>query len=272
LNEIFEDIDGEPQDKYEKIENECSILYDFYKGATLMDPGQQDIDYSKPEVRFAYVYRNTGLHSIILCKILTELKLRSVWEKEKITITSFGGGPGSDALGIGLYCLQSKSLANIAIWNFDRVLWQDCWINVKDSKSCLPHNISWNFAVFDATKAQRKMPNETDLVTMLYFVSEMYRYKDQFCDFLAHAIKQFKSGTLFLVIEMDWFQFSGWVSSSFKKLGLLQSVAWKKCSVNFDESYLEILNPHYDILLALNPKNKPRSFAGKVQYSLWKKP
>jgi len=273
LNEIIEDIDGETQEKYKKIETECSNLFAFYKGKALMDTGQNDIDYSKPEVRFAYVYRNTGLHSIILCDILTNnSELHSMWKKDKITITSFGGGPGSDALGIGLYCLNSKSSTAVNIYNFDRVLWQDCWINVKDSNCCLPRNISLDFLQFDATKAERKMPKETDLVTMLYFVSEMYRYKDQFCEFLAHAIKQFKSGTLFLVIEMDWFQFTDWVTSSFKNLGLERSVDWKKCSVNFDESYLEILNPHYYNLLELNPKNKPRSCVNTVKFSLWKKP
>jgi hypothetical protein len=273
LNQIFDDIDGETQEKYIKIEKECVNLFEFYKGPALMNTQQKDIDYSIPEVRFAYVYRNTGLHSIILCNILANNpELHSMWKKDNITITSFGGGSGSDALGIGLYCLNSKSSANVVIWNFDRVLWQDCWIGIRDSNSCVPPNISWNFAEFDATKAQRKMPKETDLVTMLYFVSEMYRYKDQFCEFLGHAINQFKSGTLFLVIEMLWFQFSDWVSSSFKKLGLQPYIEWKKCSVNFDESYFNILNPHYDNLLKLNPKNKPRSFDRTVQYSLWKKP
>jgi len=275
LDQIYEDVEGtDNEEKCDKINKECTNLYDFYKGPTLMLDNTPDINYSKPEIRFAYVYRNTGLHSIILSQILQKeaksKQLGELWKKKNITVTALGGGPGSDALGIALFCQGLSSIVKVSI--FDRVLWQDCWINVIDVDAGISSNTTMNFLQFDATKPERKMPQATDLVTMIYFVSEMYRYSDEFKQFLEHATKQFKPGTLFLVIEMAWWQFTQWIDKTFLELGLKCCLPWQEHSSEIDYSYLEHLNPYYQYMIALNHKNKPRSFANNVKYCLWEKP
>jgi len=276
LDQTFADVVGADDEKYTKITTECQRLFVFYKGGSLMKHTIPDIDYSKPEIRFAYVYRNTGMHSIILSEVLQSERntkpLDDLWQKGVITVTALGGGPGSDALGIALFCQGLQPSPRVTISLFDRVLWQDCWININDSAGPLPNNFTMNFMQFDATKPERKMPQATDLVTMLYFVSEMYRYANEFKQFLAHAIKQFKPGTSILVIEMDWWQFTKWIDNTFKELGLVCCLPWKTHKSTIANDYLKHLNPYYQKLIALNSNNKPRTYTNTVKYCLWQKP
>lgn len=62
LDRIFKDIEGQNDaEKYLKVSNRCTDLYQFYKKATLSS--DKTLDYSDPVTMFSYIYRNTAFHA-----------------------------------------------------------------------------------------------------------------------------------------------------------------------------------------------------------------
>jgi len=114
-----------------------------------MSNTRNDIDYDDPPTRFAYVYRNAPLHSLIAFELIQRCpKLEEAVSKEGAMITILGGGPGSDYFGIQLYRLSKHLRNQLTCWLFDQALWQNCWINVDEA---IGRSINVRFGQFDAT-------------------------------------------------------------------------------------------------------------------------
>jgi len=272
LNDVKEDND---EKKYEKISDACSELYNVYKGKPLMEKNREDIDYDNPKIRFAYVYRNTPLHSIILFNIISTVNtLSSLMKQDSLTVTCLGGGPGSDVFGLLLYRYKNKIKEKFSCALYDKALWQNCWVNLVN---CLPvYDLTANivFMMFDATQHENpcKIP-KCQLIIMQYFVSEMYKYREKFSKYFKSIASTFQKDTLVLIVEMNWFQFLEWINEVMSYAGLESIEKWKFIDVDaggYDET-LKKLGSHYTQLSKINPKNKPRTFAENVRYALWKK-
>jgi len=255
------------------------MLYDLYKGESLMNPNREDINYDDHSIRFAYVYRNTPFHSIVLCNIISKVDILSLlMEKSPLTVTCLGGGPGSDLFGLCMYRQLKKLSKGFSCYLFDLSKWQNCWINMPDSlqKYDTNSNSIVTFAQFDATeyKNPARLPRATKLIIMQYFVSEMFKYRDEFGKFFEKIAAEFLDGTVILIVEMEWQQFKNWVNTLMKQCHLECIRQWASIQVDsggFDET-INKFGDHYKELFKLNPKNKPRTFSGSVSYTLWQKP
>jgi SAM-dependent methyltransferase len=221
LDDLYDEI-SEMHEYYSDntIKSKLDYLQKNYE--TLNDANSANIDYNDPATRFAYVYRYTTAHANIVFQLIRDVSaLRDTFGIEKLNVSCLGGGPGSDILGVlkfvDFYNDISSRLKKLTFTICDKEqTWNETWYNI-DSKieASAPFSASYHFLSVDVTEIKalrfaRKI-SDADLLTMIYFISEIYAYRDDARNFFEHLFNKAKPGALLLFVDNSCQTFYNWL-------------------------------------------------------------
>lgn len=214
LDELYQEIDiPDVDDKDAAISTRLKQLANEY-GKLLVGAS---IDYSDPVTRFAYVYKYVTAHADLVCRLLEDFDiLGDLFDQDRVTVTSLGGGPGTELLGILKFMeCQSKS-PSLHLEICDREeFWGEAWTDVSN-KIKAPCSISTSFRALDVTKSTSlgyKKLLAADLFTMVYFMSEVYATREQAQQFFDNLFTKAKPGALFIFADNNRSEFTDWFDS-----------------------------------------------------------
>jgi hypothetical protein len=222
LDEVYAIIPGDVVSKDTAIRTQLSYLHQKYMNL-LNNP--EPIDYRDPVTRFAYLYRYVTSHANLVYTLIDSSKyLPALFECESLKITCIGGGPGSDLLGILKYMMNTGRNVPIHCTLYDREqAWGESWSDV-DQKVGPGFKTSTFFQPFDVTDAETwsfhtKYLN-SDLFTMIYFLSEVYLLREQAEPFFMNLFSRARSGSMFLFIDNNSPSFYEWFDMLANRCGL----------------------------------------------------
>jgi hypothetical protein len=223
LDELYEQIPAEDEPSRDKlIQDELNALQWRYNH---LDAVKAPLDYTAPATRFAYIYRYTTSHAGIVHQLLSiSPYLGPIFDKKRVTVTSIGGGPGSDLLGILKYMISEEKHVDLSCLLYDREqAWGESWSDI-DQKVDLPFRLSTVFQAFDVTEpttwsnAQKYL--RADLFTLIYFLSEIHSFRYEAEDFFANLFQRAKQGALFLYVDNKMPKFYDWFDELATEHGL----------------------------------------------------
>ena len=196
------------------ILKELENLSEEYKN--LVVKGRAPIDYSNGAKRFAYIYKYTVAHADYIMQLISgEKELCNLLAKDSIEVACLGGGPGSDLLGLLKYLIR-KGVSGISLtcYIFDKErAWGDSWSDVASSLKP-PFHIFPVFQQLDvtdpATWSSYQKYLRADLFTMSYFLSEVWKIKEQAEPFFQHCLSHMKPGSMVLFVDNNDSRFYDW--------------------------------------------------------------
>lgn len=209
LDEIYTEIPLRGKD--EAIKAELDLLRRKY--ANLLSG--EIIDYANPITRFAYIYRYVTSHANIAHTIIESCsELTDLMDANKVNMTCVGGGPGSDLLGVLKYLINSGKSPMLRCILYDREeAWGESWNDV-DNKLGTPFRISTFFQSFDVgernTWTRHSKYLTSDLFTMIYFMSEIFRIRATAEPFFENLFAKAKKDSLFLYVDNNSPDFYNW--------------------------------------------------------------
>lgn len=221
LDEAYDAIPGSEAEKDAAIEEALKDLSREYKN--LLNKGC--LDYSDPSRRFAYIYKYSTSHANIVYGKITEHKaLKELFDREKLTISCIGGGPGSDFLGVMKYCLRAEKTVELKCQILDRdPAWSESWSDV-DDKIESTFRISTTYQPLDVAdhSSWRTFSKHfnADFFTLIYFMSEVYAIRERANDYFAALMANMKPGALLLYVDNNDSRFTDWFDKLAKDAGL----------------------------------------------------
>lgn len=242
LDEAYEDIPGAEEDKDKLIRQYREELRKRYQ--TLTTAGAPS--YSDPAMRFAYIYTYTTSHANIVYDLILESDaLRECFDAELVRVSCVGGGPGSDFLGVYKYLQKAHKEPQLVCNLLDReTAWDECWIDV-DEKIGAKDRISTHFRAIDVTNPETwaglKKYLNSDVFTLIYFMSELYSVKTSADPYFAHFMKSAKPGSLILFVDNRDSLFYGWFDKLANENGLtIIESAVGKAQMPWDEEKTDL--------------------------------
>jgi hypothetical protein len=230
-----------------------------------------NIDYSDPITRFAYIYRYTAAHANMVYQFIRDTQdLRNIFDRPNISVSCVGGGPGSDLLGVLKFMEREGKSARLMCRLYDREeAWGDSWEDVYEKlKSTFGMGIS--FRRLDVTEpvkwgATYNKLLETDLFTMIFFMSEVFSNKGDADSFFEYLFGNAKPGSFFLFVDNGSWNFYNWFDSLAMNYNLdcLNGVKYHGFQMEFDEEKTD-LEPYYS-------KFKDPKLKGTITYRICRK-
>jgi len=217
LDDLYADIPGTESEKDALIRDAMAYMRKWYR--TMLTPELRSadcIDYSDPVVRFAYIYKYTTAHASYVHQCIEQCPdLSQLFEKDRLTASCIGGGPGSDFLGILKYMIRRSKGTALTCFLYDReVAWGESWGDIGAKLSDTHFRIFPNFQRMDiAIPAEWQSLTKylkSDLVTISYFMSEIIHEVDRCQRFLEHLFRNAQDGTLFLFLDNNLDDVFGW--------------------------------------------------------------
>eukprot|EP00668_Euglena_longa_P002171 GGOE01002513.1.p1 GENE.GGOE01002513.1~~GGOE01002513.1.p1 ORF type:complete len:479 (-),score=93.55 GGOE01002513.1:137-1573(-) len=126
--------------------------------------------------------------------------------KRQLVVSSFGGGPLPDVLGLLVYLTDTNQIGQqdrVAIHVFD----MEAWRPVMEAAATHAHkhfpNLEFHFHVCDVTvaDAEQVVVQSTDIFIFSYFMTEMQSYASQFADFFRGMMQVSKPGAVFISLD-----------------------------------------------------------------------
>src|SRR5580704_8032960 len=173
----YNDIDDE--DKVDKIKTCLDTLQERYSNVL----AQGGPSYKDATTRFAYVFRYSTAHADYLNTIIDYCpELREALKEDRVNISCIGGGPGSDVLGFLKFLLREKQKPQLTYFILDKeVAWGETWADL-DAIVSDELKTSRNYFPFDVTEPKSyedfSRVFKSQIFTMLYFLSEVFKFKD----------------------------------------------------------------------------------------------
>jgi hypothetical protein len=221
LDRGYADIEGERDERIK------ARLVELDKGfeSVLIRGGP---DYADPVTRFAYVYKYTPAHADYLDRMIQQsTAVQQVLNRDKVSITCIGGGPGSDVLGFLKFLLERGDSPHITYFILDKEpAWGDTWSDLDDivTGSLRPSRVFRNFDITKPTTyANFRRVFESDIFTMVYFLSEVFFNKPAVTRFLKTCFAQMKPGALLIVIDIRNPNVQSWIDQCAMEAGLQKS-------------------------------------------------
>lgn len=246
LDEAYVAIPGDDAAKDAAICKAATDLSSEYKG--LLQSGC--LDYADSARRFAYIYKYTTSHANIVYKAIAQSgDLGQVFDQDKLSVACVGGGPGSDFLGILKYCLRHEKSPELRCQILDRdATWGESWSDV-DDKLGPTFRISTLFHPLDVTDpaswGRFKKHFGADLITMIYFMSEVYAVRDQANQYFEALFAGAARGSRILFVDNNSAQFYQWFDGLAKKHGFTTLASSEgTAQLPFDEEKTD-LEPYY---------------------------
>lgn len=271
LDDAWAEIEGTKKEKFAAINAELERLSPLY---LKLAKKYQNIDYSHPVTRFAYLYAYVVSHAHLVHERISLSKpLRDLFTQKRVMVSCVGGGPGSELLGIlkHLEYQQSKKdhCETLVCHMYDKeTAWGETWAglfeHVESGVNVLPA-----FNSFDVTdeKSWKKFAKflQSDLFTMIYFMSEVHGLKNKAEPFFDYLFQGAKSGALFLFIDNRSDEFYDWFDSLAKRhrLKILESASDLRKIPSYEEKtdlkeYFENLrSPKLEANIAWRVARKP---------------
>lgn len=233
-----------------------------------------NIDYSNPVTRFAYIYCYTTAHADIVYHILNgSEEMARLFDARTVEVSCIGGGPGSDFLGILKFMTlnSSEKMKRLRCLLCDKEqAWRESWSDV-DRKLSIPFSMSTIFWELDVTETS-KLPRQTkvfqaDLFTMIYFISELYYGREDARDFFELMVQRAKPGALFLFVDNNCTCFYEWFDEIALDAGLkiIEKREDYRFVVGWDEQADDLAL--YNNKFKRNPKLK-----ANIAYRIYRKP
>lgn len=231
LDDAYAEIKAKNEaEKDALIKAELANLSSEYK--TLASTKGSAIDYSDPIKRFAYIYKYTVAHADYIMQLIRgEKAIRDLLKQGNPKVACLGGGPGSDLLGILKYMINANVKGTaLTCFIYDRErAWGESWSDVARVLQA-PFSVYPSFMQMDVTdesiwRAYGKIAH-ADLFTMSYFMSEVWRLKEQAEPFFVHCMSEMKKGSLMLFIDNNSPQFVNW----FDGLAKQHDFDWLACN------------------------------------------
>src|SRR6516164_2783335 len=197
LDELYAAIPGSDIEKDDAVKKQLTALNDGYSKLSV----KNNITYTDPATRFAYIYRYVTSHSnLVYQAISSTTELVELFKCPKVNVSCVGGGPGSDLLGILKYLSFGKNkCTNVRCHLLDgENAWADAWSDV-DQKLASQCTISTYFLAMNICEAKSwslhsKYLN-ADLITMIYFMSEIYSRQKESQPYFEHLFQRAKKGS-----------------------------------------------------------------------------
>lgn len=211
LDEAYNQISGNESEKDEKILGAIEYLREEYKRLSV----QCNVNYNDPVIRFAYIYVYVTSHANLVCNLVEEnSNLSDLFNNQKVNVACIGGGPGSDFLGILKYLMTTNKSPNVRFQLCDKErAWAESWIDV-DDKVDPEFRISTSYLPLDVTKRNDWEVHtkylQSDLFTMIYFMSEVYSLSHSANDYFMNLFSQAKPDSLFLFVDNNAEYFYNW--------------------------------------------------------------
>ncbi|MBI5297962.1 MAG: hypothetical protein HY869_21000 [Chloroflexi bacterium] len=249
LDEIYSEIPLQDEAQKDKaIKDEILSLRSKY--AKLLSSSRV-IDYENPITRFSYIYSYVTSHANIVYNIIESSDmLCALMDSKKVSMTSIGGGPGSDLLGVIKYLTNASKSPTLRCNLYDREsAWGESWSDV-DNKLENPFKISIYFQQFDvgepSTWVRHVKYLSSDLFTMVYFMSEVFGNKTTAEPFFNNLFANAKKGALFLYADNNTPDFYNWFDELAHRNSLITIESTSKnFNVNYDEEKTD-LGIYYD--------------------------
>lgn len=221
---VLDDLYYEISEEYgnstdDLIKSKLNYLRNKYENLENINP--TDIDYNDPVTRFAYVYRYTTAHANIVFQFIRDIKtLKDTFDIEKLNLGCLGGGPGSDILGVLKFMNLHKDFSNrlkkltFTICDKEQT-WNETWYNIDGRiEASFPFSSSSHFLPVDITEKKalisaRKI-SDADLFTMIYFISEIYAYREDARNFFEYLFDKAKPGALLFFVDNSRYTFYRW--------------------------------------------------------------
>lgn len=176
---------------------------------------QNEICYSNPITRFAYIYAAVRSHANLVCTIINNYLIFShLFDSERVNVACIGGEPGSDFLGIIKYLRKNIKFSYVKFHLCDREkTWAESWSDV-DDKLDAQFRISTSYLPLDVVDSDDWKPHQkyfhSDLFTMIYFMSEVFALRDSANEYFDNLFEQAKLGSLFLFVDNNNPEVYGW--------------------------------------------------------------
>ncbi len=211
LDEAYAQIPGSDADKDKAIKKALTDLSNEYKNLR----AKGCLDYSDPVRRFAYIFRYTTSHANYVYSVLkSSTAILPFFKKDKLTITTVGGGPGSDFLGVLKFCQTHGHKPEIKCLLVDRdPAWGESWMDV-DTKLGSSLKLSVVFQPFDVTKPDSyksfQKHFKSDIFTLVYFMSEVYALRKDAVDYFDTLFSSLPAGAAMIFIDNNHSEFVSW--------------------------------------------------------------
>ncbi len=218
LDEAYSEIQG---DRDAAIKLEMEALTAEYKN--LKTKGC--LDYSNPARRFAYLFTYTTSHAhIVYERIARSADLAQVFDAKQVFVSCIGGGPGSDFLGVLKYCQLAKKTPGLTCHLLDRdAAWGESWSDV-GKKVGATMRLDTVFSPFDVTDEARwkvfKKHFQADFFTLIYFVSEVYEFREKAAPYFDALFSSMRADTHLLYVDNNTPEFYKWFDALAAKHGL----------------------------------------------------
>ncbi len=227
LDEIYEKIPlVEETEKDDAIKEELDSLSSKYKNLS----SGESINYSNPVTRFAYIYRYVTSHADVVYDIIKSCpELTNLMASDIVTMNCIGCGPGSDLLGVLKYLINHEKNPSLQCTLHDREeTWKESWrvVEVKLKTqlriSTFSSTFPQRFDVCDkATWGNYSEYLDSDIFTMIYFMSEVFKIKNQAEPFFQNFFAKAKIGSLFLYVDNNSPDFYNWFDRLAKENSLV---------------------------------------------------
>lgn len=216
LDDAYQRIKGSDDEKDKLIARALDDLSNSYSDIA----ANPDRNYSPAVTRFAYILCYVPAHANLVVTLINRSKtLQKLMTKDEVEVASIGGGPGSEILGIMKYLKESGSEADIHCNVYDKETgWANSWNRIHSKvqkKLGLDVSVFPMFKSLDVTQknswANEEALLDADLITMVYFLSEVYKHKRKAAPFFDWLFANAKTGALFLYVDnstggcREWF-------------------------------------------------------------------
>lgn len=201
LDEVYLQIDAKGEnDRDLLISEQVKYLTRQYKKLLF---SKESIDYKNPATRFAYIFKYVTCHANLVYNQI--FNISELFNQSKMMVSCIGGGPGSDLLGILKFLLKQRKTPHLRCFILDREeVWSDSWCDV-DDKLNVDFRISTHFERLDITNMNSWIHKtkylDSDLYTLIYFMSEIHKNKDDADEFFDALFTKAKNGAKFLYID-----------------------------------------------------------------------
>lgn len=212
LDEAYEELEGVDLEKDSQINAALSKLGEEYRRAARK---AVDIDYADPVTRFAYVYKYVTCHANLVSGVLGESDaIRSVGDGDTLRVSCIGGGPGSDFIGVLKHLKEHGRDCFVQCFLLDgEEAWNEAWCDVA-LKMNTSAKVATSFSRFDATEPSSLSKSRkflsADLLTLVYFLSELHSCKDVADPTLRKILLGAKLGSKLLYIDNNASDFTDW--------------------------------------------------------------
>lgn len=222
LDATYEEIPHDPPTRDSAITSSITGMSKQYRNELVRSGGP---DFSDPITRFSYVFTYVPAHAHWLYELIGwSDATQEALKKPKIRATCLGGGPGSDLVGILKHLAEQGSTSTLFCEIIDGCIqWKQTWSDLAftldtDSK------LHTDYVIHDVsdkdTWSSPSNVSKSDIVTISFFVSEIYYLGDLARNYLLGIFRKAKPGALFLVNDNNSRVFFEWLDDIAREASL----------------------------------------------------